>query len=150
MLRKADAGFWKSGIHSPRWGESLWKVNPMPCVWRSQLLYGVHVAIITEKEGERSVNVSENPVFSLHFILLSPHPPAFPSLIYALLLVFWNHTVLELGSALGAGGWGGSHLRQSLHFTDGEIETQRGQMPGVPGVPSSSKLPFFQPLKVAL
>ena len=44
----------------------------------------------------------------------------------------------------------GSHLLPSLHFTDGEIETQRGQMPGVPGVPSSSKLLFFQLLKVAL
>lgn len=72
MLRKAEAGFWKSGIHSLRWGESLWKVNPMPCVWHSQLLYGVHVAIITEKEGERSVHVSENPVFSLPVLYFSP------------------------------------------------------------------------------
>ena len=71
MLRKADAGFWKSGIHSPRLGESLWKVNPMPCR-RNQLLYGVHVAIITEKEGERSFNVSENPVFSLPVLYFSP------------------------------------------------------------------------------
>lgn len=61
-LRRSDALFQKSGLHSPCLGESLQKVN-LTCCQSSQLLYGVHGAITTETEGERRFNVSENTVF---------------------------------------------------------------------------------------
>lgn len=68
--RKAGIVFCGSGAHSLRLGGSLWTAIPMPCRY-NQLLRGVHTALITEEEGDRSVSVYENLVFLLPFLYFS-------------------------------------------------------------------------------
>ena len=54
------------------------------CCQSSPLLYGVHGAITTEKEGERSFNVSENTVFSLLVLHFSSHTFLFQYLYFSI------------------------------------------------------------------
>lgn len=70
--------FFKGVGSAPCLGESLWKVHLM-CCQNSPLLYGLHGAITTEKEGERSFNVSQNTVFSLSVLHFSSHTFLFGS-----------------------------------------------------------------------